>query len=131
MSPPVKLTVARSRMPSRLKSAATAPRGCVWPGRGSVRSGWKVPSPRPSKIETSWDTELAVARSRYPSPSKSAARMKRGPVALLVLKGAVPQSQQDRNVVGAEVGGGQVQVAIAVEVTRDEVEGGRARGPLP
>ena len=62
------LTVARSRLPSLLKSATASERGSTPVAK--VRAVWKVPSPLPSSTLTvpSW---LAVARSSLPSLLKS------------------------------------------------------------
>ena len=40
---------------------------------------WKVPSPLPRRIDTSFEPELATARSVRPSPVKSPVTMASGP----------------------------------------------------
>src|ERR1035438_4972172 len=65
----VRLAVARSVLPSALKSPTATAEGAppmaygVWP--------WNVPSPLPSRMLTDWETELATNRSALPSPFMS------------------------------------------------------------
>ena len=65
-----------------------------------------------------------MARSRWPSPLKSpatrAVRIIPHREAHRLLKRPVPVAQEHRDVVGVEIGGGQVEVAVAVEVPRHE-----------
>ena len=118
------LAEARSRMPSPLKSAEVTETGPS-PAAKLVAAP-KLPVPVPSRTERLPEPKLAEARSWMPSPLKSAEVTELGPVAWrrsvtvgrAEASGAV--SEQDREVVGVEVGRSEVLDAVTVEVGRGD-----------
>ena len=88
---------------------------------------WKVPSPLPSRIDTSFvvvvgDGKVGAAVAgevtRHEGVGIGTHR-----VGALVLEGAVAVAQQDRHVVRVLVGDGEVGAVVAGEVTRHEGDG--------
>ena len=75
-----KLDVAKSSLPSRLKSPIAMPNG-PFPVWWLTRSR-KVPSPLPSNTLALLEEVLATARSSLPSPLISAVLTQAGPVAV-------------------------------------------------
>ena len=122
------LAVARSGRPSPLKSPTVTEQDVLHrqrPGRPG-----RCHRPAPAGSTRVLATTFAVARSRWPSPLKSPTVMDAGtlpPPRLGGLEGAIALPQQDRHAVGTDIGGGQIRVAIAIEVAhRDGL-----REPLP
>jgi len=72
VTPPVKFAMARSSMPSRLKSPIAIERGAVPAAKGLPGDAVNAPAPFPSRTVTCLPA-VAIARSGFPSPSKSPA----------------------------------------------------------
>src|SRR5262249_3535943 len=105
---------ARSGMPSPLRSATTTCRGRLPTGR--FTAGWNEPSPLPSSTLTEFPLVLAVTRSGVPSPLRSAdatARAGAGGELRGEVEAAAALAEQDADVAAGDVGGRQVQGAVA------------------
>ena len=116
---------ARSCTPSSLKSPATTPDGLAAPDE-YILAAANPPEPLPRRMPM--PTALApllTARSILPSRSKSPAARPLGVRSAGTesrgrAEAARAVAQQDRHVVAARVGGGHVELAVGIEVARDQ-----------
>ena len=85
-------------------------------------AAWKVPSPLPSSTLTSLPAWLAVARSSLPSLLKSPTARDSGPVPVAEVRAGwnvpSPLPSSTLTVLLVDVGHGQVELAVVVEVGR-------------
>ena len=74
------LAVAKSCLPSLLKSAIAIERGLPSTSTDGIAGGVNPPLPSPNRIETLTEAESAVAKSASPSLLKSAIEIEKGPL---------------------------------------------------
>src|ERR1700675_2210874 len=123
---PAAFATARSNFPLPLKSPAAIAEGLLPVAR--LAAALKVPSPLPKRIVTVLSLALVTAKSGLPSPLKSPTANDEGLLSFAELAAAIkvpfPLSQQDGHCVAISIGDREVEIAIAIEVTRCD----RSRG---